>query len=170
MLLPIRIAPDPMLRTQCAPVGLIDAEVKQLLEDMLATMYDAPGIGLAAPQVGVARRLVVIDVADPEQGDKPAPLRLIDPEIVWSSEAQSSYDEGCLSLPQQYALITRPAEVEVAYTDIHGAAQRLRTGGLLATCLQHEIDHLNGVLFVDRLSPMRRSMIMKKLAKVQKGK
>ena len=143
------------------------AQVRELIPQMFAAMYAAPGIGLAAPQIGVLLRLVVIDIAP----DKvPAPIVLINPEIVASSEALASREEGCLSLPEQYAEVTRPAWVKVKYQDEHGARKEIEGEGLLAACLQHEIDHLNGVLFVDHISPLKRNILLRKLAKEQKAK
>ncbi len=167
-LLPILIVPDPTLRRECAPVEAVDRRVKRLLDDMLETMYAAPGIGLAAPQIGVTERLVVCDVA---REDEPAqPLQLINPEVVWASEEKAVANEGCLSLPEQYADVERPAAVKVRYTDPKGETREIACEGLLATCLQHEIDHLNGVLFIDYLSSLKRSMIMKRLAKARRQK
>src|ERR1700722_5879813 len=167
-LLPIRIVPDPVLRKTARPVTPEDEpQLRELIPQMFATMYAAPGIGLAAPQIGVLLRLVVIDIAP----DKvPAPIVLINPEIVAVSEALAAREEGCLSLPEQYAEVTRPAWVKVKYQDEHGAKKEIEGEGLLAACLQHEIDHLNGVLFVDYLSALKRNMLLRKLAKDQKGK
>jgi peptide deformylase len=167
-LLPIRIVPDPVLRKTARPVTPEDAaQVRELIPQMFAAMYAAPGIGLAAPQIGVLLRLVVIDIAP----DKvPAPIVLINPEIVASSEALASREEGCLSLPEQFAEVTRPAWVKVKYQDEHGARKEIEGEGLLAACLQHEIDHLNGVLFVDHISPLKRNILLRKLAKEQKAK
>ncbi len=162
-LLPILLVPDPILRAKSRPVGKEDATlVRGLLPRMYASMYRAPGIGLAAPQVGQPIRLVVIDLMP---DDKPAPLTLINPEIVAVSDEQATREEGCLSLPGQYADLTRPAQVRVRYEDETGARQEIEADGLLATCLQHEIDHLDGVLFVDHLSPLKRNMILRRLAK-----
>src|SRR3984957_5777135 len=167
-LLPIRIVPDPVLRkTARAVTPEDDAELRELIPQMFATMYAAPGIGLAAPQIGVLLRLVVIDIA-PEK--IPSPIVLINPEIAAVSEALAAREEGCLSLPEQYAEVTRPAWVKVKYQDEHGAKKEIEGEGLLAACLQHEIDHLNGVLFVDYLSALKRNMLLRKLAKDQKGK
>ena len=167
-LVPIRIVPDPVLRKTARPVTPEDdAQVRELIPQMFATMYAAPGIGLAAPQIGVLLRLVVIDIAP----DKvPAPIVLINPEIVAVSEAQASREEGCLSLPEQFAEVTRPAWVKVKYQDEHGAKKEIEGEGLLGACLQHEIDHLNGVLFVDHISALKRNILLRKLAKEQKAK
>src|SRR5581483_6559950 len=164
--LPILIAPHPVLRARTRPVGAEDeAAVRELVPRMFATMYAAPGIGLAAPQVGVPLRVTVIDLMPDE---KPAPLVLINPEIIAASDEMSTREEGCLSLPGQYAEISRPARVKVRYRDLTGMRQEVEADGLLATCLQHEIDHLNGVLFIDHLSALKRNMIMRRLAKEQK--
>ena len=166
--LPILIVPHAVLKTKAWPVARVDDEICRLVDDMLETMYAAPGIGLAANQVGVLRRVVVLDVA--REGEKPAPLALVNPEIVWQSDALNTYNEGCLSLPEQYADVTRPAEVVFRYLDRDGKRQEQRAGGLLATCVQHEIDHLNGILFVDHLSSLKRNILLRKLAKSRKAK
>jgi len=166
--LDILIAPHPTLKQKAAPVAAVDDRIRGLADDMLETMYAAPGIGLAAPQVGVLERLIVVDVA--REGEEPAPMVLINPEILWQSEELAEYEEGCLSLPEQYAPVSRPARCRIAYTDRDGARQEAEAEGLLSTCLQHEIDHLDGILFTDHLSPVRRSMIMRKLAKWKRGK
>ena len=164
--LPILIAPHATLRTRCRPVGPGDTDaVRALLPRMFNTMYRAPGIGLAAPQVDEALRVVVIDLMPDE---KPQPLALINPEVVAASPELATREEGCLSLPGQYADVTRPARVKVRYLDPSGARQEVEAEGLLSACLQHEIDHLNGVLFVDYLSPLKRNMIMRRLAKEQR--
>jgi len=165
-LLDIRIVPDPVLREICAPVKLIDADIKRQAEDMLETMYHAPGIGLAAPQVGMLARMLVMDVA--EEGAPKKPHCLINPEIIWKSEQTSVYKEGCLSIPDQYAEVTRPAEVRVRYETPVGTTEEMHATGLLATCVQHEMDHLNGVLFIDYLSRLKRDMILRKLQKIQR--
>jgi peptide deformylase len=164
--MPILIVPDPALRKTARAVTPADAaKVAALVPKMFAAMYKAPGIGLAAPQVGVLLRLVVMDLA-PEK--IPAPLVLINPEVVAASEEKATREEGCLSLPDQYADVTRPAWVKVKYQDEQGRPQEIAGEGLLAACLQHEIDHLNGVLFVDYLSPLKRNILLRKLAKDQK--
>jgi peptide deformylase len=166
--LPILIAPHPALRARARAVAPADeAVVRDLVPRMFATMYRAPGIGLAAPQVGSGLRLVVIDLAP---DDKPDPLVLINPEVIAASEELASREEGCLSLPGQFADVTRPARVKVRHLDQSGARREIEADGLLAACLQHEIDHLNGVLFVDHLSPLKRNMIMRRLAKEQRQK
>ncbi|WP_111536037.1 peptide deformylase [Palleronia aestuarii] len=164
---PILIHPDPRLKTVAAPVGEITEEIRTLAEDMLQTMYDAPGIGLAAPQIGRSIRLLVMDCVK-EEGATPRPLVLVDPEITWSSEEAATYEEGCLSIPDQYADVTRPAEVEVTWTDLEGKPQTERFTGLWATCVQHEIDHLDGKLFIDYLKPLKRQMITRKMAKLKR--
>ena len=165
--LSILIAPHPALKSKAKPVAAVDDGIRQLVDDMLETMYAAPGIGLAANQVGVLQRVLVLDVA--RNDEKAAPQALINPEIVWQSDALSTYSEGCLSLPEQYAEVTRPSEAKVRYLDRDGRRQELHATGLLATCVQHEIDHLNGVLFVDHLSALKRNIILRKLAKAQKA-
>ncbi len=164
--LPILWAPDPMLKTKCATVEEVDDDLRLLLDNMLETMYAAPGIGLAAPQIGVSRRVLVADVAKEDQ--PPNPVRMINPEVVAESEETGPYEEGCLSLPGHYAEVIRPLEVEVRYTDETGAEKTIGADGLLARCLQHEIDHLGGVLFVDHLSMLKRNMIIKKMVKAKK--
>ncbi len=167
-LLPILIAPNPILKAKAKPIGKSDeGAVRDLAAKMLFSMYHAPGIGLAAPQVGHGLRLIVIDLA-PDK--KPAPVTLINPEIVALSEDFATREEGCLSLPGQYADVTRPARCKVRYFDLTGAKREIEGDGLLNACLQHEIDHLDGVLFVDHLSALKRNMIMRRLAKEQKQK
>lgn len=166
--LPILIAPDPRLKTRARAAGPADeARLRELIPRMFATMYKAPGVGLAAPQVGVLLRVAVIDLMT---DNKPEPITLINPEIVAASAERATREEGCLSLPGQYADVERPARVKVRYRDETGARREIDADGLLATCLQHEIDHLDGVLFVDHLSTLRRNMILRKLAKEQKAK
>ena len=165
---PIITLPDEKtLREVSKPVAAVDAVGAQSLwDDMLETMYQAPGIGLAAIQIGVPRRLLVVDLS--KEGEDKKPIFLANPEIVWSSEAQSDYEEGCLSIPEYYEMVTRPSEVKVRYLDRQGEAQEMQASGLLATCLQHEIDHLNGVLFIDHISRLKRERVLKKFAKAQK--
>lgn len=166
--LPILIAPQAILRAKARPVRPGDDDlVRALVPQMLATMYAAPGIGLAAPQIGQGLRLAVVDL---QPDDKPAPLHLINPEIIGLSKETSLREEGCLSLPGQYADVTRPAQVKVRYLDLEGTRREIEADGLLAACLQHEIDHLDGVLFVDYLSALKRNMIMRRLAKEQRQK
>jgi peptide deformylase len=164
--LPIVLAPDPVLKTKAKPVAAVDDSIRRLMDDMLETMYDAPGIGLAANQVGVLKRVIVLDVA--REGESPKPIGMANPEVVWASDELSVYNEGCLSLPEHYADITRPKEIRVRYLDRDGQHQEIAADGLFATCVQHEIDHLNGVLFVDHLSALKRNMILKKLVKLKK--
>jgi peptide deformylase len=161
--LQILLVPDPVLKTRARPVGANDMErVRALVPRMFATMYRAPGIGLAAPQVGVGLRFAVVDLmAD----DKPSPIVLINPEVLARSEELATREEGCLSLPGQYADVTRPARVTVRHTDADGGRRQIEADGLLAACLQHEIDHLDGVLFVDHLSALKRNIILRRLAK-----
>lgn len=165
--LPIVVAPDPRLKRTAEPVTTVDAGVAALMDDMLETMYAAPGIGLAAPQVGVLKRVIVVDVA--REGEPPQPLRMANPEVVWSSEEINVHEEGCLSLPDMYEDVTRPARVRVRYLDRDNREQEIEADGLLATCVQHEIDHLNGKLFVDYLSTIKRGMILRKLQKRKKN-
>ncbi|MEJ8570894.1 peptide deformylase [Microbaculum marinum] len=162
----IVLLPDPVLRTQCEPVEAVDDAVRALMDDMLETMYDAPGIGLAAIQIGVPKRLVVIDVSRDEDAKKP--LFLVNPEIVWQSPETSIYEEGCLSIPDYYEEVERPAACKVRFLDRDGKEQELACEGLLAVCVQHEIDHLNGVLFIDHISRLRRDRVVKKFAKAAK--
>jgi peptide deformylase len=161
--------PDPRLRRVCAPVATIDASIHALMDDMLATMYAAPGIGLAAIQIAVPKRVIVLDVAKREdENAAPEPLCIVNPEILWTSDELSLYQEGCLSIPEFFEEVERPARVRARYTDLHGRAQEIEADGLLATCLQHEIDHLNGILFIDHLSRLKRDRITRKFAKTAK--
>jgi len=166
-ILPIITAPDPRLKQIAKPVEKVDAEVKKLMDDMLETMYVAPGIGLAAPQVGVLKRVIVLDLA--REDEKPQPLKMANPEIVWVSEEDAVYNEGCLSLPEHYADVVRPAACHVRYLDDQNEIRMLEAEGLLATCVQHEIDHLEGILFVDHLTALKRNMILRKLLKAKKS-
>ncbi|TNE33286.1 MAG: peptide deformylase [Alphaproteobacteria bacterium] len=168
-LLPIYTAPDPLLKTVSKPVEEVNDEIRRLIGDMFDTMYAAPGIGLAAIQVGVQKRLLVVDVVGRgQEGKEPEPLALINPEITWVSDHDATYEEGCLSVPEHYADVVRPAEIEVEYLDENGKKQSLHADGLLATCIQHEIDHLDGILFLDHLSALKRNMILRKLIKQKK--
>jgi peptide deformylase len=167
-LLPIITAPDPRLKIKAKPVGEVDAKVRRLMDDMLETMYHAIGIGLAAPQVGAAQRVIVIDVA--RDGEKPQPMRLADPEILWRSEELMTANEGCLSLPEHYADVERPAAIRLRYLDHENEIREIEAKGLLATCLQHEIDHLDGLLFVDHISTLKRGIILRKLSKAKKSR
>ena len=168
-LLPIYTAPDPLLKTVSKPVDTVDAEIRKLVDDMFETMYAAPGIGLAAIQVGVQKRLLVVDIVGKGNQDAaPQPMALINPEITWVSDHDATYEEGCLSVPDHYADVVRPAEVEVSYLDVDGKEQSLHADGLLSTCVQHEMDHLDGILFLDHLSALKRNMILRKLLKQKK--
>jgi peptide deformylase len=158
--------PDRKLRLKSAEVERVDDDLRRLLDDMLETMYEAPGIGLAAIQVGIARRIAVVDVARREEEDaEPAPLFLINPKVLTSSDERSLHEEGCLSIPEFYADVERPAAVRVGFLDRHGRPQEVEASGILATCLQHEIDHMDGVLFIDYLSKLKRDMVIKKFKK-----
>ncbi len=165
---PLIILPDPLLREVSKPVERVDAEILKLADDMLETMYEAPGIGLAAIQIGVARRLLVLDVA--REGEDKQPLVIINPEIIAASETRSVYEEGCLSIPDYYAEVERPADVTVRFINRAGKEETLEATGLLSTCMQHEIDHLNGVLFIDHISRLKRDMVIRKFTKVAKSK
>jgi peptide deformylase len=165
-ILPIIVAPDPRLKLACAPVAQVDAGVARLMDDMLETMYAAPGIGLAAPQVGVHKRVLVIDTAKPDE--EPRPIVLANPELVATSEELKSWDEGCLSLPEHYAEVVRPSRVAVRYLDERNRKQEVEADGVLAVCLQHEMDHLDGILFVDHVSALKRNLILRKLRKAKK--
>jgi len=162
----ILILPDKRLRLVSEPVKKIDREIKQLADDMFETMYDAPGIGLAAIQVGITRRIVTTDLA--KKDDPPEPRVFINPEITWRSNETATYEEGCLSIPEIYEEVERNAQVRVKYLDLEGKEQELEASGLLATCLQHEVDHLNGVLFIDHISKLKRDRIVKKFTKAAK--
>jgi peptide deformylase len=161
-------APDPRLKLKSAPVARVDDEVRKLLDDMLETMYAAPGIGLSAVQVGVTKRVIVVDVG--RTVEERAPLRLVNPEIVWRSDEVEAREEGCLSFPNQFAEVRRPTAAKVRYLDETGEMREHHADGVLATCIQHEMDHLEGILFVDHLSVVRRSIIVRKLVKARKTK
>ena len=158
--------PDPILRKKSAPVTSVDKHIKKLMNDMLETMYAAPGIGLAAAQVGILKRVIVIDLA--KDGEKKSPLFFVNPVITWKSEILEKKEEGCLSIPDYFAEIKRPHACHVSYLDQHGKEKKLKAEGLLATCIQHEIDHCDGILFIDYLSKLKRMFISKKLAKLKK--
>ena len=168
-LLPILTAPDPRLKVKAKEVAAVDDETRRLMDDMLETMRAAPGIGLAAPQVGVAKRVIVVDLSKDGEAEKRV-YKMANPEIVWQSAELAVYNEGCLSLPEHYADVERPAEVRVRYLDENNKKQELHASGLLATCVQHEIDHLEGILFVDHISPLKRNIILRKLAKLKRQK
>ena len=165
MIRPILIHPDPRLKKACDPVTEITDDLRRLADDMLETMYDAPGIGLAAPQVAVMKRVLVMDCI--KEGT-PRPMVLMNPKVVWSSEDLASYEEGCLSIPDQYAEVKRPAEVRVEWLGLDGKMQEEQFAGLWSTCVQHEIDHLDGKLFIDYLGPLKRQMITRKMEKLKR--
>ena len=167
MIRPILLHPDPRLKKRAEEIGTPGAEHRKLAEDMLATMYEAPGIGLAAPQVGVLQRMLVMDCVKDEDA-APRPMVLIDPVIVGASDETAIFDEGCLSIPEHYAEVERPAEVMVRWTTLDGGTAEERFGGIWATCVQHEIDHLNGVLFIDHIGAMKRQVITRKMMKLKK--
>lgn len=158
--------PDPRLRLVSAPVKSVDDDLRRLIADMFETMYEAPGIGLAAIQIGVPQRVVTLDLAKKDEPKDPQVF--INPEVLWRSDDMAKHEEGCLSIPEYYEEVERPAQVKVCYLDRVGKAQEIDAEGLLATCLQHEIDHLNGVLFIDYLSKLKRSMVIKKFTKAAK--
>ena len=158
--------PDPLLRKKSLSVEKVDKEIRNLMDDMISTMYDAPGIGLAAVQIGVPKRVVVMDLS--KNPDRKKPMYFINPEIIWKSYVNSSYEEGCLSIPNQFAKVERPDKCHIKYLDYEGNEKKLEAEGLLSTCIQHEIDHLNGVLFIDYLSKLKKDMIIKKLVKHKK--
>jgi len=158
--------PDKRLRLVSEPVKRIDASLRKLVEDMFETLYAAPGIGLAGIQVGVAKRVIIMDLSKKDDTRKPEVF--VNPEITWASEEKSSYEEGCLSIPEYYEEVERPAVVKVKYLDLEGKVREVEASGLLATCLQHEIDHLNGILFIDHISKLKRDRVIKKFAKAAK--
>src|SRR3954452_16409583 len=163
---PLVILPDARLRETSEPVGTITDEVRKLAADMLETMYDAPGVGLAAIQIGVPKRIVVMDTA--KKDEERRPVVLVNPEIVWASEEKSAYEEGCLSIPEFYDEVERPTQVRFRYTDLDGKTVEVEAEGLVATVIQHEIDHLDGVVFIDHLSRLNRERVTKKFAKAAK--
>jgi len=167
-LLPIIYAPDPRLKIKCRPVETVDQEVRDLMRDMLETMYAAPGIGLSAPQVGDDRCILVCDVA--REDEAPQPLQLVNPAIAWQSDDIVLAEEGCLSLPDHFAEVERPRAVRVRYLDENGEQREIDADGLLSTCMQHEMDHLQGILFVDYLSPLKRNIILRKMKKLKRQK
>jgi peptide deformylase len=166
--LQILTAPDPRLKLKAKPVARVDDKVRRLMDEMLETMYGSIGIGLAAPQVGVAQRVIVIDAA--REGEKPNPMRIANPEILWRSQETMVANEGCLSVPEHYADVTRAAEIKLRYLDEQNEIREIDAKGLLATCIQHEIDHLDGVLFVDHISALKRGMILRKLTKAKRSR
>ena len=164
---PILIHPDPRLKKVCESLPDVSDRIRALAEDMLETMYDAPGIGLAAPQIGVLDRIIVMDCVKDDNED-PNPMVLINPEIIAASDEKNVYDEGCLSIPDQFAEVTRPKQVQVRWMDLNGAEQTQEFDGLWSTCVQHEIDHLDGKLFIDYLGAMKRQMITRKMQKLKR--
>ena len=164
--LPIIVAPDPRLKAVCQPVDAVDADVRRLMDDLLDTMYQAPGIGLAAPQVGTTKRILAVDVSKDVNARQP--YQMANPELLWSSGEVLEYEEGCLSFPEQFAEVARPQEIRVRYLDRDNNTQELEAEGLLATCIQHEMDHLDGVLFVEHISKLKRDSILRKLRKARK--
>lgn len=167
MIRPLVLHPDPRLKKICTPVVDLSDDLRKLADDMIETMYDAPGIGLAAPQVGVLDRLIVMD-CNKDEDAAPDPIVMFNPEILSESEELSVYEEGCLSIPEHYGEVTRPASVRVGWIDLNGNPQEAEYDGLWATCVQHEIDHLNGKLFIDYLGPMKRQMITRKMQKFKR--
>ncbi|MFZ8897452.1 MAG: peptide deformylase [Alphaproteobacteria bacterium] len=163
--IPIVIAPDRRLKTRCKPIDKVDDSVRRRLDEMLVTMYEAPGIGLAGPQIGDERRLVVIDVA--REGDQPDPMKLVNPEVTWFSDEMCVMSEGCLSIPDVYYDVKRPERVKFTYLDETGTEREQEADGLLARCVQHEIDHLNGILFIDHVSMLKRNMALTKMKKLK---
>ena len=166
---PILIHPDPRLKKTAPPIADITDDLRVLADDLLETMYAAPGIGLAAPQVGIDTRLIVLDCVKGEEAT-PRPLTMFNPEVIAASDTRSTYEEGCLSIPEIYAEVERPAEVTVRWIDRNGAEQQESFDGLWATCVQHEIDHLNGTLFIDYLKPLKRQLITRKMVKLKKDR
>lgn len=166
-LLAILTAPDPRLKAKSKPVERVDEAVRRLMDDMLETMYAAPGIGLAAPQVGVLKRVLVVDIA--KDGEALAPIKMANPEIVWASDEDAVFEEGCLSVPEHYAEVARPAAARIRYLDYGNEIREIEATGLQAACLQHEIDHLDGTLFIDHLTALKRNMILRKLLKARKA-
>ncbi|SLN17117.1 Peptide deformylase [Aquimixticola soesokkakensis] len=164
---PILIHPDPRLKKLCKPIAEFDRDLGKLADDMLETMYDAPGIGLAAPQIGITSRIIVMD-ANKDPDAAPAPMVLVNPQVTWSSDETNVYEEGCLSIPEQYAEVTRPKMVRVHWQDVTGKEHEEEFDALWATCVQHEIDHLNGTLFIDYLKPLKKQMITRKMVKLKR--
>ena len=162
----ILVIPDPLLRKVSEPVNSVNKEVKNLMDDMLETMYAAPGIGLAAVQIGVLKRIIVIDLS--KDGEKKNPLFIVNPEITFKSNELISYEEGCLSIPNQFAEVKRPSSCKVNFLDYNGKKKEINANGLLATCIQHEVDHLDGILFIDHLSKLKKDLILKKTKKQKK--
>jgi peptide deformylase len=167
-LLDILVAPDPRLKKKALTVQRVDAATAKLMADMLETMYAAPGIGLAAPQVGVLKRIIVVDAA--REGDPPRPLKMANPEIIWASPEKKIREEGCLSLPDEYETVERPDKIKVRFVDENNELRTVEAEGLLAVAIQHEMDHLEGVLFVDHISALKRGIILRRLTKMKKQK
>ena len=165
-ILDIIVAPDPRLKITAKAVKAVDDDVRALMDDMLESMHVANGIGLAAPQVGDSRRVIVVDISRAEE--EPDPIRMANPELLWVSDEEGNHEEGCLSLPEQYAEVERPESIRVRYLDRSGVEQELDATGMLANCIQHEMDHLDGILFVDHISSLKRKMILRKLSKAKK--
>ena len=165
-ILDIIVAPDPRLKITAKAVKAVDDDVRALMDDMLESMHVANGIGLAAPQVGDSRRVIVVDISRAEE--EPDPIHMANPELLWVSDEEGNHEEGCLSLPEQYAEVERPESIRVRYLDRSGEEQELDATGMLATCIQHEMDHLDGILFVDHISSLKRKMILRKLSKAKK--
>ena len=165
-ILDIIVAPDPRLKITAKAVKAVDDDVRALMDDKLESMHVANGIGLAAPQVGDSRRVIVVDISLAEE--EPDPIRMANPELLWVSDEEGNHEEGCLSLPEQYAEVERPESIRVRYLDRSGEEQELDATGMLATCIQHEMDHLDGILFVDHISSLKRKMILRKLSKAKK--
>jgi len=165
-LLDIITAPDPRLKKKAADVARVDAATAKFMADLLETMYDAPGLGLAAPQVGVLRRIIAVDPA--REGEPPRPMVMANPEIIWASDETKEHEEGCLSLPDEFEPVTRPARIKVRYLDQQNEIRTIEADGLLAVVIQHEMDHLNGVLMVDHISALKRGMILRRLTKQKK--
>lgn len=163
------IVPDPVLKAVAKPVDRVDDDIRKIFDDMLETMYEAPGIGLAANQVNLLHRVIVMDTEVREGGEGKKPVFMANPEIIWASEEPSTMEEGCLSIPGQFADVTRPAKVRVRYLDYNNEQKEYEAAGLPAHCVQHEIDHLNGVLFVDYLSGLKRNMMIRRVQKMMKG-
>jgi peptide deformylase len=167
-ILAIHVIPDALLRQKAEPVTSFDSALHTLIDEMFETMYAAPGIGLAAPQIGVMKRIAVVDVSSREDEEDETPIALINPEIVWSSEEMSTYQEGCLSIPDVYEDVVRPEKIRVRFLDRDGKPQEIEADGVLATCIQHEMDHLDGVLFIDHISKLKRDMVWKRFVKTAK--
>ncbi len=162
----IIVAPDPRLKAKSKLVECVDDDVRALMDDMLETMQSAHGIGLAAPQIGIQKRIIVVDTA--REDEKPSPLRMANPEIIEVSEEDQSHEEGCLSLPEHFSEVVRPVNIRVRYLDHENEIREMDADGILAVCIQHEIDHLDGILFVDHISALKRNMILRKLTKIKK--